>query len=467
MNTNLNILIIDSTLSVLSRLEDRVKRLGSNLCCGATPDKPINQLGDLNLDLAILGPSLDTETALKCVHKLKIIDSMIPVLTSCDNICLSEGSSTAPFDGIHYLKVDADEDEISRAIDSALKHRAESGSRPSFQVLIGQGQENMIIREKIRNVSDKDITVLITGETGTGKELIARSIHYHSQRSKGPLVKINCGALPDELLESEVFGFQRGAFTDAHKDKPGRLEMADGGTLFIDEIGNLSLALQVKFLQVLEDKTFARLGGTEDKVIDARVVAATNSDLQAKVREGTFRKDLFYRLNIIQIKAAPLRERKDDIPLLTHYFMNKYCYEFKKEPLEMPDHVSNLFMEYPWPGNVRELENVIRLAIILRDWSFAFKELNVDGVSNKGDSQPLSSSHLPHSDWNDEKIKRFFGDGEFSLKKISKAYVSEAERHAIQDALRKTKWNRKKAAQLLKISYKTLLNRIEEFDMKP
>ncbi len=467
MNANLNILIIDNSAPTLSKIEERIKHLGFNLWCTATPDRQVNELATLNPNLVILGPSLDTETALKCVHKLKIIDPVLPILTSCSDICLSGGAAAAPFDGVHYIGTDLNTNEISKAIETALKHRDESSSRPNFQLLIGQGQEIATIREKIQNVSKRDITVLITGETGTGKELIARSIHFHSLRSEGPLVKINCGALPDELLESEVFGFQRGAFTDAHKDKPGRLEMAHNGTLFIDEIGNLSLTLQVKFLQVLEEKIFSRLGGTEEKVIDTRVVAATNSDLQKLVREGTFRKDLFYRLNIIHINSPPLRERKDDLLFLVHYFMNKYCFEFKKEPLEVSENVKNLFMEYQWPGNVRELENVIRLAIILRDWSFAFKELNVGRLVNKDGQQPFAYTGSSHMNWNDTKVKEYFSNSDFSLKKISKEYVSEAERQAILDALKETQWNRKKAAQLLKVSYKTLLNRINEFDLRP
>jgi len=467
MSKNFNILIIDTAPSILSRLEEKIRESGYDRCCSCRPDSPIDHFHDLNPDLVVLGPSMDTDSTLRCIHKLKIIDPLIPILTSCEDICSPSGTSTAPFDGIHFIKVAPDIQEISSTLQSALIHREETGLRPNFQILIGQGQETMAIRQKIRNVSDKDITVLITGETGTGKELIARSIHYHSKRNKGPLVKINCGALPDELLESEVFGFQRGAFTDAHKDKPGRLEMAHGGTLFIDEIGNLSLSLQVKFLQVLEDKTFTRLGGTEDKIINTRVVAATNVDLQEKVREGTFRKDLFYRLNLVHIKAPALRERKDDILLLTHYFMNKYCYEFKKEPLDIPENIASLFIQYPWPGNVRELENVIRLAIILRDWSFAFKELDLNKMTQQKDGQSFPSDYLHKSMWNDERVREFFNEKDFSLKKISKAYVAEAERRAILDTLRETQWNRKKAARLLKVSYKTLLNRIEEFDLKP
>ncbi|MBW2084402.1 MAG: sigma 54-interacting transcriptional regulator [Deltaproteobacteria bacterium] len=234
---------------------------------------------------------------------------------------------------------------------------------PDFPVLIGNSPEmqkirdkiqrvadkDITVRDKIQRVADKDITVLITGESGTGKEVIARSIHYHSPRKNGPLLKINCGALPDDLLESEVFGFQRGAFTGAHRNKPGRLELSHGGTLFIDEIGDLSLQLQVKFLQVIEDKTFSRLGGVSGKIVDARVIAATNRDLWKMVKEGTFRKDLYYRLNVVHIEAPPLRKRKQDVPLLLDYFINKYCYELKRDPLDLPLHVLGALNEYAWP----------------------------------------------------------------------------------------------------------------------
>ncbi len=467
MDTDTHILILEPGRTALAGLEEKTRGLGFNPSCMAILDHPMEQIKEMKLDLVILGPSFDSETVLKHVYILKIIDPTIPVLTSREDIVGPRGFPGTPFDGIHYLSVRPTEGEISGIIQSAIKQKAEQKQSLSFQALIGQGPEIKEIRQKIKKVSDKDITVLITGETGTGKELIARAIHYHSLRSKGPLVKINCGALPDDLLESEVFGFQRGAFTDAHKDKPGRLEMAHDGTLFIDEIGNLSLSLQVKFLQVLEDRTFTRLGGTEDKIIDTRVVAATNSDLQKKVREGTFRKDLFYRLNIVHIKAPPLRERKEDILLLVHYYMNKYCYELNKDLLDIPDNIADLFVEHPWPGNVRELENIVRLAIILRDWSFAFKELNAGSSAKAKDNASFSSNYLTKMEWDDDKVKACFSDHDFSLKKISKSYVAEAERQAILDTLKETQWNRKKAAQLLKISYKTLLNRIEEFDLKP
>jgi two-component system response regulator AtoC len=466
MEADLNIMIIESDPYISEGLKERVNHLGFSRSCNASPERPIDQLEALNPDLAILGPSLEEQTCLECLHKLRIIDPFMPVLTSSEENCLSE-ISTPPFEGVHFLSQDLGLDEISRVIEQALKHRAETESRPDFPSLIGQSPKTKLVRQKIRKVCDKDITVLINGETGTGKELIARSIHYHSLRSSGPLVKVNCGALPDELLESEVFGFQTGAFTGAYKDKPGRLEMANRGTLFVDEIGDLSLSLQVKFLQVMEDKAFSRLGGTKDKIIDARVVAATNADIPKKVREGTFRKDLFYRVNVVTITAPSLRERKADIPLLTHYFLNKYCYEFKKEVLDIPNNIAKLFMAYQWPGNVRELENVIRRAIALRDWSFVYEEFDLEKLSREEDqASSLVGQKLPPV-WSDDKLQRVFRDSDFSLKKISKAYVSEAERQAILSALKETQWNRKKAAQLLQVSYKTLLNRLAELDLKP
>lgn len=466
METDLNILIIDSDPSISVGLEDKMDRLGFKRSCIATPDTPIDKLEALNPDLTILGPFLEKEISQKCIHKLKIIDPRMPILSSSEENCVSK-NSTASFEGVHFISQELNPDDISKAIAKALKHRSESELLPDFPSLVGQSPEIRFVRQKIRKVCDKDITILITGETGTGKELIARSIHYYSLRNRGPLVKVNCGALPDELLESEVFGFQTGAFTGAYKDKPGRLEMANQGTLFIDEIGDLSLSLQVKFLQVLEDKSFSRLGGTQDKPIDARVVAATNSDLPKKVREGTFRKDLFYRLNVVNITAHPLRKRKSDIPLLTHYFLNKYCFEFKKEVLDIPDNIAKLFLAYQWPGNIRELENVIRRAIALKDWSFVFDEFDLENLSpEKEPGSSLANRSLPPV-WSDDKLQKAFRGNDFSLKKISKAYVSEAERQAILGALKETQWNRKKAAQCLRVSYKTLLNRLAEFDLKP
>jgi two-component system response regulator AtoC len=466
MTDEINILVIDSDPSIAEAWAARVKQLGFTRCSSASPNVPIDELAAFKPDLAVLGLSLDAETCIRCIHKLKILSPFMPVLTSCGGVPLAKGPEIMPFEGIYHIGTDLDAKELAETVQSALKFRDEYKMRPDYPVIIGHGEAIRSIKEKIQKVAGKDITVLITGETGTGKELIARSVHYHSARSQGPLVKISCGALPDELLESEVFGFQKGAFTGAHKNKPGRLELAHNGTLFIDEIGDLSLALQAKFLQVLEDKAFARLGGIYDKFVDTRVVAATNSDLQKKVRDGLFRKDLFYRLNVIHIQAQPLRERKQDIPILMYYFVDKYCLELKKDVLEVPAKILKHLQAYRWPGNVRELENVVRRAVALRDWEFVFKELSLESLP-KGAGGASMEDLGAVAGWSDEKIERLIRENRFSLKKITKTYVSEAERQAIVDVLAKTQWNRKKAAEMLGVSYKTLLGRIDEFQLKP
>jgi two-component system response regulator AtoC len=426
----------------------------------------MDELAAVKPDLAVLGPSLEADSCIRCIHKLKIVTPFMPILTSCGGIPLAKGHEIMPFEGIYPIGPDPASPEFGETLKSALKFREEHKMRPDYPVIIGQSEGIRSVKQKIQKVAGKDITVLITGETGTGKELIARSLHYHSTRNQGPLVKITCGALPDELLESEVFGFQKGAFTGAHKNKPGRLELAHNGTLFIDEIGDLSLALQAKFLQVLEDKAFARLGGIYDKFVDTRVVAATNSDLQKKVRDGLFRKDLFYRLNVIHIEATPLRERKPDIPILMHYFVDKYCLELRKEVLDIPARILKHLQAYQWPGNVRELENVVRRAVALRDWEFVFKELSLE-ILPKGAGRASGEDLGAVASWTDEKIEKLIRENRFSLKKITKTYVSEAERQAIVDVLAKTQWNRKKAAEMLGVSYKTLLGRIDEFRLKP
>ncbi|MFC1823063.1 sigma-54 interaction domain-containing protein [Thermodesulfobacteriota bacterium] len=461
-----NILLIGKAPSIFAVLEKGLQGLGFKKSRINSPDTTIDQLGDFRPDLVILGPGLNRGTCLKCVHRFKIIDLGLPILIATkakafEDICLDSA-----YDGLFHLSPGLETDIVAEELKKVLKLKEELQPNPDFPVIIGRSQAIRKIREKIRIVSDKDITVLITGESGTGKELIARSLHQYSYRKTAPLIKVNCAALPDELLESEIFGFQKGAFTGAHKNKPGRLELADKGTLFIDEIGDLSLALQVKFLQALEDKEFSRLGDTVDKVVDARIIAATNSDLWKKVSEGTFRKDLFYRLNIINVVAPPLRTRKEDLPILTDYFLNKYCYEFKKSYFHLPVRVTKHFERYHWPGNVRELENIVRRMIALSDTGFIFDELVLESKGLVRDPGG-STDDFPFVQWNNDKVKEVLEDKKFSMRDASRVYIDEAESQEILKALRITHWNRKKAAQMLQVSYKTLLNRILEYDLNP
>lgn len=465
--TRKNVLIIEKNPVVLKRLDEHLDHLGFRFRCVGTPDMTMEQLEALVTDVAIIGPSLEDDAGFECIQKLKIVKPGMPILLCCKDEALEQKALHAPFSGIWCLDLDLGLEALSTILQRALQSVQESESLPDFPVLVGKSREICRIREKIDAVADKDITVLITGESGTGKELIARSLHYYSSRNKGPLIKINCGALPDELLESEVFGFQKGAFTGAHKNKPGRLELAHEGTLFVDEIGDLSLSLQVKFLQVLEDKAFSRLGGVRDRTVDTRVIAATNRDLSRKVREGGFRKDLFFRLNVMHMEAPPLRERREDIPLMAEYFMHKYCFEFRKGPLKPPERILNALKTYAWPGNVRELENVIRRVIVMRDWDAALHDIGRMDASVDRKLSPFSKALGSIQPWGDGKIDKFFRKPGVSLKKITRAYVGEVEQKAISQALRNSNWNRKKAAESLGVSYKTLLNRIEELHIRP
>ena len=431
-------------------------------------------LGDVTLsetaspDLAVLAPAPDDTLLLECVQRLKILDPALPVLVVSETPELFATDHCGPFEGVFCLPLEPRASDVTRALAQALGPVASCNGGPAYPVIIGRTPALQEIRQKVRTVADKDIAVLITGESGTGKELIARAIHCHSKRLLGPLVKISCGALPDDLLESEVFGYQRGAFTGAYANKPGRLEMSQGGTLLLDEVGDLSLPLQVKFLQVLEEKVVSRLGGTDEKLIDARVVAATNADLAERVHKGEFRSDLFYRLSVIHIQAPPLRGRREDVPLLTHYFLHKYCTEMGRPVLSLPEPVVQQLMGYAWPGNVRELENLVRRAVVMQGWDFLDQTLG-DSLLGEQDDHPKASKtdggNRLHP-WPEQRIAGFIDQEGGSLKSLVQAYTAELEREAVREVLEDLRWNRKKAAALLGVSYKTLLNRIASLNLQ-
>jgi transcriptional regulator with PAS, ATPase and Fis domain len=337
----------------------------------------------------------------------------------------------------------------------------------AYPEIIGESVAIESVKEKIAKVSDKNVTVLIRGESGTGKELVARAIHLGSNRREENFVQVNCAALPSELLESELFGYAKGAFTGATYNKAGRFERANKGTIFLDEIGSLSVPLQAKILQVLEDETISRLGSVRETPIDVRILAATNANLEEKIVQGAFRSDLFYRLNVISIVVPPLRERKEDIDLLVDYFMEKYCIELGKQRVPMGRDIRAHFQRYPWPGNIRELENIIRSIIALQKTDAAYSELKLPQGAGVPEGEELRSRVAILSQvWDDRKIKQHIkGKKDVPLKEITKEYVAEVEKEAIAKALDHTRWNRKKAAELLQVSYKTLLNRIDEFGL--
>jgi two-component system response regulator AtoC len=315
----------------------------------------------------------------------------------------------------------------------------------SFGNIVARSEAMAQVFDLVCAVADHKTTVLITGESGTGKELIARAIHSNGNRATGPLVTINCGGIPETLLESELFGYKKGAFTDAVKDKPGRFEEADGGTIFLDEIGEMPLSLQVKLLRVLQEEEIAPLGSVGSKKIDVRVIAATSKDLNREVKEGKFREDLFYRINVMTIHLPPLRERRGDIPLLVGYFIDQFNKKLKKNIEGLSSEAMPILMGYTWPGNVRELENIMERAVLLATGRWVTPAEILSNM-NQG-----------------EKSSPYFELGEaLSIKKASK----RLERDLIEKALTLTKGNRSQAAKLLEISRPILISKIKEYKLE-
>jgi two-component system response regulator AtoC len=306
------------------------------------------------------------------------------------------------------------------------------------------------IRQQILQIAPVDVPVFICGESGVGKEVVARMIHLRSKRRNQPFIKVNCAALPGELLESELFGFEQGAFTGAIRSKPGKFEMANKGTIFLDEIAEMTTPLQAKLLHVLQDHQYSRLGGRHLIDTDVRVLAATNVDVQEAMKTGRFREDLYYRLNVLSILVPPLRERLVEIPLLFRHFLEQYSEKFGKTPSGPSKHLLDAAVNYPWPGNLRELENFVKRYVILEDDEGSLREL-VEMSSARQRTSPREESAPPPR--------------EQGLKALVRGLKDEAEMEAIADALEKTRWCRKDAAKMLGISYKALLYKMRQFNL--
>jgi two-component system response regulator AtoC len=334
----------------------------------------------------------------------------------------------------------AKERELLRRENIALRQAVRK--KHQFDELVAKSDAMQQVFKTITKAAEFKTTVLITGESGTGKELVARALHRHSSRKNSPFVAVNCGAIPETLLESELFGHKRGAFTDASTDKRGLFEEAHGGTLFLDEIGEMPLALQVKLLRALQEHTIRRLGDVEDKRVDVRVVTATTRDLQREVNEKRFREDLFYRLNVLQIAIPPLRDRKEDIMLLLEHFMDKSNMRLGTRIHGLSPRAIKMLMDYPWPGNVRELENTIERACVLAER---------ETLSEHDLPERLNETHSP--------VSLALSGHELSIKKT----VRHIEESLIRRALEKTKGNRTTAARLLEISHRALLYKIKDY----
>jgi two-component system response regulator AtoC len=353
----------------------------------------------------------------------------------------------------------------------------------------GNSEKMRGIATVIEQVADSDVTVLIRGESGVGKELVSRAIHQRSTRRNRPFVKVNCAALPAELLESELFGHERGAFTGAATTRIGKFEQADGGTLMLDEIGEMKPALQAKLLHVLQDAEFTKLGSNKRIQVDVRVLAATNRDLEKMLVSGDFREDLYYRLKVIELTVPSLRERRDEIPTLTDFFVARYSRKYNRPMRPITDELRQLFSAYDWPGNIRELENMIKRIVILQDEQLVVREIqrNMQRAAAAAVAVqapvavPLPVAALaaavpagvgaiagpggygaPEPEPAEDEAEPAADDTGGSLAAVAKAAAMKAERAAIEQTLRQVHWNRRKAAQILGVSYKTLLNKIKE-----
>ncbi len=328
----------------------------------------------------------------------------------------------------------------------ALLSASLTDSHQRGQFLFGKNEKMRLVKQVIEQVADTDISVLIRGESGTGKDLVARELVARSSRRERPFIKINCAAIPAELMESELFGYEKGSFTGALTRKPGKFELANYGTIFLDEIGEMPVSLQAKLLHVLNDKEFSRLGGDQDVEVDVRVITATNRNLEEELRNGLFREDLYYRINVVSIQLVPLRERKDDLPELIDHFLSHYSRTFNKKMPSLSRVMMSSLLTHHWPGNVRELENVIKKIVVLENETLALAEMN--------GTEAYSPLNIPlKSEKNATKI---------SLKAVGKMAAREAERKLILETLAETHWNRRRTAEILEISYKALLYKIKQ-----
>ena len=456
--SNDKILVADDEQSMREFLDIMLKKEGYKVSLASNGEEVLKLTEKDIFDLVLMDirmPKLDGISALKKIKAIspETIVIMITAYASADTAikAMKEGAYdyiTKPFkvEEIKLIIKNALEKKNLQKENIFLKQVVRD--RYHFENIIGQSSKMLALYDLLEKVAPTKTNILITGESGTGKELAAKAIHFNSPRKEKPFVTLNCGAIPEPLIESELFGHMKGAFTDAIATKKGLFEVADEGTIFLDEISELPLLMQVKLLRVLQDKEFKRVGGTEDIRVDVRIISATNKDLEEAVREKRFREDLFYRLNVIQIKLPRLRERREDIPLLTDHFLKKYSEELNKNISRISSEALRILLNYEFPGNVRELQNIIERAVALE----TTQELTTQNLSSYLDEQiPLKKGpvdlEIPNEGIDLEKV------------------VGDLERTLLLKALDKTKGIKKKAAELLHINFRSMRYRLEKYGL--
>jgi two-component system response regulator AtoC len=452
----MKILVVEDEQDYRDFLKAHLEEEGHRVVAAADGVSALDAYSEEEFDLVFLDHRLPGKDGLEVLQQLRAINRETPVvmMTAYGYVQTAvQAIKAGAFDFV--AKEDLKPDVIDITIGKALEQknlrtenarlRQEIAERYSFDNAVGKSGVMRDIFQKVERIAPFSSTVLITGESGTGKEVVARLIHLHSRVRNNPFVTVNCAAIPDTLLESELFGYVKGAFSGATRTKKGLFEEANGGTILLDEIGELPLSLQVKLLRVLQEGKIRRLGDVAEIAVEIRVLAATSRNLAADVRSGKFREDLFYRLNIIPIVMPPLRERPEDIPLLVHHFVRKLTYG--REPMDVAPDALQLFVNYSWPGNVRELQNIVERSIVLSD------------------SNTITAESLP------QELKRGpedfhvdIPDEQLSIKQALSELVPRIERELIARALKLTNNNRTRAAKILEISHRSLLYKLKEYN---
>ena len=440
-----SILIVDDELIMRESLSGWLKRDGHAVQTVASGEAALAMIEKNHFDIMLVDIKMEGISGLDVLRHVreKDTDTAVVMITAYGSIATAiDAMKNGATD---YLLKPFDPNELGVIVEKTMGRQAEiresqylkarHQDRVRFESLIGQSPAMQEVFDLVCSVAPQDSTVLITGETGTGKGLAAKAIHTQSRRAAGPFVTVNCGAMPEHLMETELFGYQRGAFTDAKETKKGRLELAHGGTLFLDEIGEIGMRMQIDLLRVLEDGVFYRVGGTQPLQTDFRVVAATNRDLETAIREGVFRQDLFYRLNVFTLEMPPLRRRKDDIPLLAEHFLYRFSQETNKPVEKISREALDEMMLYDWPGNVRELENAVERAVVICPGR-AIESRHLPILSAPFPSQPPSGS----------------------LKEVEKSHILHV--------LGENHWNISRCAKILGIDRSTLYNKITRYDIR-
>jgi two-component system response regulator AtoC len=490
MNQKPQVMVVDDDLAMCGFLQTFLSERGYAALTITNSDEAVRRFHAERPSAVLLDVVMPGMDGLAALAALKQIDRDVPVIIMSGQGGTHTVVQAMKLGATDFVCKPLQDHELEVLIASAIRQRqlsqevaslrARLNEQSKYSTLFGNSEQMAGVCDLIERVSDTDVTVLIRGESGTGKELVAQALHARSLRKDRPFVKVNCAALPTELLESELFGFEKGAFTGAIQQKPGKFEFANHGTMFLDEIGDISYPLQAKLLQVLQDGGFARLGGKADVQVDVRLIAATNRDLETAVASGQFREDLYFRLNVVAINLPPLRERREEIPILTEHFLSKYSVQYNKPLTTISPELSQQFQAYDWPGNVRQLENLVKRMVVLGTEAGIARELLQPVMFSprvtappppapRESARPAAVSSPPLVETDAcvvspvaSAVVSEDGAGSVSLKDIARSAAREAERELILRMLTRTRWNRKEAAEILGVSYKALLYKIKE-----